>query len=104
MCTVQYHIHVHGHYIGSGFDESSFLNQLFILYKLFAVHHKEIFFIFFGLLWNKNIKQKYITLTSFTSKIRFEYKIQSRTEHFSMKKGYRYCKSLQLSYNYNVCG
>lgn len=46
MCTVQYHIHVHGHYIGSGFDESSFLNQLFILYELFAVHHKEIFLSF----------------------------------------------------------
>lgn len=45
MCTVQYHIHVHG-YIGSGFDESSFLNQIFILYKLFAVHHKEIFLSF----------------------------------------------------------
>lgn len=44
MYTVQYHIHVHAHYIGSGFQESSFLNQLFIFFKLFAVHHKKDIF------------------------------------------------------------
>lgn len=93
----------HAHYIGSGFQESFFMNQLLFCSNYLQFIIRKIF-ILFGLLWNKNIKQKYMTLTSFTSKIRFEYEIQSTIEHFSMKKGYRYCKSLQLSYNYNACG
>lgn len=88
--------------------DPDFRNLPFWINFLFSSNYLQFIirkiFILFGLLWNKNIKQKYMTLTSFTRKIRFEYEIQSTIEHFSMKKGYRYCKSLQLSYNYNACG